>query len=59
MDKQWDFDCQGEDESEDDVEEKEHEKFAVAETDAVGDPGAVVVHVEHAALAGRAVVTAD
>lgn len=31
--------------------------FAVPEADAVVDPGTVVVHIEHAAVAGRAVVT--
>ena len=34
-----------EDEGEDDVEKEEHKEFTVAETDAVGDPGAVVVHI--------------
>jgi hypothetical protein len=50
---------EGEDEGEDDVEKEEHEELSIAETDAVGDPGAVVVHVQYAALAGGAVVTSD
>ena len=50
---------EGEDEGEDDVEKEEHEELSIAETDAVGDPGTVVVHVQYAALAGGAVVTSD
>lgn len=39
-----------------DVDEKENEEFAVPESDAVVDPGAVMVHVEDAAVARRAVM---
>jgi hypothetical protein len=50
------FAGEAEDEGGDDVEEEEHEELAVGEAHAVGDPGTMVVHVEHAALAGRAVM---
>ena len=58
-DQEGDFAGEGEDNSQDDVEEEEHEVLTVGEPDAVGDPRAVVVHVENAALAGRTVVAAD
>ena len=53
---EWQFDSDGEDESQDDVEEEEHEEFPVAEPHAVGNPRTVVVHVQNASLAGRAVM---
>ena len=40
------------------VEEEEDEVLVVVEGDAVVDPGAVVIHLEHAAPAHRAVVRA-
>ena len=40
------------------VDEEEQEGLVVAQADARGQPGAVVVHLEHAAAAGRAVVGA-
>ena len=39
------------------VEEEEDEVLVVVEGDAVVDPGAVVIHLEHAAPAHRAVVS--
>ena len=57
-DEEGNFTGEGEDDGKDDVEEEEHEVFAVREADTVGDPGAMVVHVEDAALAGGAVVAA-
>ncbi len=56
LDEEWDFNGKREDECEDDVEEEQHEKFAITEAHAVGDPGAVVIHVQNAPLARRAVV---
>ena len=47
------------DEREDDIEEKEHEEFTIGKAYTVGDPGTVVVHVEYASLAGRAVVASE
>ncbi len=41
-----------------DVDEKEDEVLAVPESNAVVDPGAVVVHVDHTAVADRAVMAA-
>ena len=38
------------------VEEHVHEEFVVVEADAVGDPGAVMVHLQDASVALRAVV---
>jgi hypothetical protein len=40
------------------VDEEEQEGLVVVQADAGGQPGAVVVHLEHAAAAGRAVVGA-
>lgn len=47
---------EGVDEGEDNVEEEEHEELAVGKAHAVGNPGTVVVHVQHASLARRAVM---
>lgn len=38
------------------VDEQQQKVLAVPETNAVVDPGAVVVHVQHAPIASRAVV---
>jgi hypothetical protein len=38
------------------VEQEQQEVLPIPEADAVVDPGAVVVHVEHATIAGRTVV---
>lgn len=56
LDEEGDLAAERVDEGENDIEEEEHKELSVAESDAVGDPGAVVVHVEDAALAGGAVV---
>jgi len=39
------------------VEEEEHEELVVFETDAVGDPGTVVVHAEHTAVTDTTVMS--
>ena len=51
LDEEWDFNGKRKDEREDNVEEKQHEKFAITEPHAVGDPRAVVIHVQNAPLA--------
>ena len=33
-----------------DVDEQEHEEFSIPEADAVVNPGAVMVHVEHTTI---------
>lgn len=53
------FAGEGKDEGEDDVEKEQHEEFSVAKSYTIGYPGTVVVHVEYAALASRAVVTSN
>lgn len=45
LDEEGDFAGEGEDEGGDDVEEKEHEKFAIGEAHAIGDPRAMMIHV--------------
>ena len=59
LDEEWDFNGKRKDEREDNVEEKQHEKFAITEPHAVGDPRAVVIHVQNAPLASRAVVASE
>jgi len=39
------------------VEQKEQEEFSVVESDAIIQPGAVVIHIKHASVASWAVVT--
>lgn len=41
------------------VEKEEHKELAVLKTHAIGNPGAVMVHVEDTPLAGRAVVASE
>ena len=55
-DEERDFASQSEDECDYDVEQEQHEEFSVAEPHTVGNPGAVVVHIEHASLASGAVM---
>ena len=59
LDQERDFESKRDDEREDDVEEEEHEEFSIGEAHAVGYPGAVMVHVEDAALAGGAVMASS
>lgn len=59
VDQQRSHEAQGHEHREDHVEEEEQEELAVPVAHAVGDPGAVVVHVEHALLAGGAVVAPE
>lgn len=46
-------------EGQNDVEEEEHEELSVCKSHTVRDPGTVMVHIEHATLTGRAVVTPE
>ena len=58
-DEKGDLTGEGEDEGEYDIEEEEHKEFAVAKSDTVGDPGTMVVHIQDATLARRAVMTSN
>jgi hypothetical protein len=48
--------CRYEIGGQEDINKKKHEIFAVPEANAVVNPGAVMVHVENATIAGRAVM---
>ena len=43
--EEGDLAAEGVNEGQDDIEEEEHEEFSVTEAHAIGDPGAVVVHI--------------
>ena len=57
LDDKGNLTAQGIDKGEDDIEEEEHKELSVAKADTVGNPWAVVVHVEHTTLAGRTMMT--
>lgn len=40
-----------------DIEQKKQEELPVRETNAIAKPGTVMIHVEHASIAGRAVMS--
>lgn len=56
VDEQRQAEADGHQQRQNDVEQEQDEEFAVGVPDAVANPGAVVVHVEYAPLAGPAVV---
>lgn len=57
LDEERNFNGKRKYESQYDIEKEEHEKFTVAESHAICDPGTVVVHIQYASLTSRAVVT--
>ena len=46
----WEFAGYGKNKGQDDVEEKKHKEFSVAESNAVRYPRTVMVHIEHTSL---------
>ena len=59
LDQERDFEGQRNDECDDDVEEEEHEEFSIGEANTVGNPRAVMIHIEDTSLAGGAVMASS
>lgn len=55
-DEERDFAGKREDKGDNDVEEEQHKELAIGKTNTISDPGTMVIHIEDATLAGRAMV---
>ena len=55
--KNWNFTADAKGKRDDNVEKEQHEKLSVRKAYAVGYPRTVMIHIEHTALTGGAVMT--